>query len=537
MKRWIALVLSLSMVLSLAACSGGTDASGSAATASTSTDTTVHATAADVVKNFDVGIDSDLGDLSPFGASSTGRTYSKYAIYENLLQFSAFGQTVDEMERMIAKTVTVVDDLTAEVEIYDYVQDAAGNPITAQDIKFCYDMCAESGNYPQLTTKMASCEITGDYTLTFKFNSADVGTMEYVLGQVPIVSQKAYEESGDGMLSTPISTAPYQVKELSAGSYLVLEKNQNYWQTDESLRTHFATQEFDQITFNVIKESSQMSIGLETGAIDAATSVSGSEIDRFMNEDGTPVDGYNVMSSYGGLTTWMGLNTTDQSPLADENLRLAVMYGIDAQAIVDGALNGKGRTVGTLGTPTSPDYKEEWEDTYFSYDLEKAKEYFAQSGYNGGEVTLRIMTQNTTAHNRAAEIIQAYLSQLGINCEILAYDSALFNTYKGDPSQWDIKIDQGGTSDYVVTTMYTALNSGSRDWIVDPELNDLLDAGMAMETYGEQSTQALHDHLMEEAYVRGIYVTDSYTVSIDCIEMVRHPWGQLMAGACHVTEQ
>lgn len=549
MKKLVAFVLAAILLLSLAACgtqptaddgsnAGRIDAStpNKSGNADSAKNTNL-ATTADVKTNFDVGINSDLGDVSPFGSSSTGRTYTKYAIYENLLQFGSFGQTVEEMERMLAKEVNVIDDMTCEIVLYDYIFDAAGNHITADDVKWCYEMCAESGNYAKLTTNMESLEVTGDYTLLFKFNKAEVGVMEYVLGQVPIVSKAAYEADENGMLNAPVSTAPYQVKEISAGEYMILERNPNYWQTDESLRTHFATMEFDQITLHVIKEDSQMSIGLQTGVIDAATSVSGSEIARFQDENGEAIDGYNIMSQYGGLTTWLGLNNTKNSPLSNHDLRMAVMHAINVDDIVLGALNGQGRAVGTLGTPTSPDYKEEWEEDYFNFDMDLAKQYFAASGYKSGEVTLRIMTQNTSAHNKAAEIIQAYLGQLGIKCEILAYDSALFNTYKGDPTQWDIKIDQSGTSDFVVSSMYTCMSSGGMNkWFTDDKVEQLCADAMSLSTYGEETTEVLHEYLKEAAFIRGLYVVESYTVSVDCIEMVRHPWGQLMCGACHIAE-
>lgn len=50
------------------------------------------------------------------------------------------------------KELTQVDELTYDVEIYDYIHDQAGNPLTANDIKFCYDTAKESGNLPKLAS-------------------------------------------------------------------------------------------------------------------------------------------------------------------------------------------------------------------------------------------------------------------------------------------------------------------------------------------------------------------------------------------------
>ena len=153
-KNLFGKILAAALALTLiTGCGGGASSGGSAGTAGSSQGSgetqakqepsgekeqaAASGISAEALKaNFQVGINSDIGDISPFGNSSTGRTYAKYAIYENLLQFSAFGQNVEEMDRQIAKTVDVIDAVTADVEIYEYVHGYAGNSIIAEDIKF-----------------------------------------------------------------------------------------------------------------------------------------------------------------------------------------------------------------------------------------------------------------------------------------------------------------------------------------------------------------------------------------------------------------
>ena len=78
-----------------------------------------------------------------------------------------------------------------------------------------------------------SVTATDDDTVEFKFKKALGGRdLEGILGECPIVSQKAYEASADKFATKPISTSAYVVTESVPGSTITFEKNADYWQTD-----------------------------------------------------------------------------------------------------------------------------------------------------------------------------------------------------------------------------------------------------------------------------------------------------------------
>ena len=70
--------------------------------------------------------------------------------------------------------------------------------------------------------------------------------------------------------SKPVTTAAYQVKEMIAGSTITLEKNKDYWQTDDSKRSSVSTTNVDTIVYKVVTEASQMATAIQTGDIDVA---------------------------------------------------------------------------------------------------------------------------------------------------------------------------------------------------------------------------------------------------------------------------
>jgi ABC-type transport system substrate-binding protein len=535
-KSLLAIVLVFVMLASLAGCASG----GATSTAKTNSEATIvaenetGATAATSTPSghFNVGINADIGDIAPFGGTGTGRTYTKYTIYEYLLQFSEFGQTVENMMRQVAKDVNVIDPKTCEITLYDYVKDAAGNPITSSDVAFCYEQMLESKQLPKLNSFIEKIEVVDDFTLKFYFTGSKVGTMEYVFCQVPIISKAAFEASDNGMATLPVSTAPYQVSEMVPGTYLDLVKNENYWQKEE-LRNYLSIQAFDTIRLNVIKEAAQMTFALQNGTIDAATVVGGKELANFVDESGNPKPGFSAKRQIGGVAYAMMFNTSSNSPMQNLALRQAICYAIDSAGILKGASSGAGDITKTAATVISADYNPEWNNQdYYDYNLDQAKAKFAESGYKAGDLKIRLMVENTAEYNKMAELIQAYLLQIGVNTEILAYDSALFNTYRSEADQWDIRMNAIGTSDFVVGAYELAVGKIAEKYLPDPKMAEMLKLASDSTTHTAENVEVLHQYIKDNAYAYGLYSQSTTSIAKESINIVRHPWGQLIAGAC-----
>ncbi len=486
-------------------------------------------------------MESDIGDISPFGATGAGRNYIRFELYETLGEVTALGQTIDTMPLIIAKSVEKIDGKTMRVTIYDYVQDSQGNPITASDVVFSYESTANSGNYAKVRGNLDYITAVDDYTVEIGLTTDALGMMEYMLNQVPIVSQAAYEASSAEELATnPIATGPYVVTDLVSGSRIVLEKNTNYWQTDAASVAYTAKQPVDKITFNVVTEAAQRTIALETQGADIVTSISASEISHFLNADGTAVEGYNVATTVGGLSNVLMFNVETGNVFDNLELRQAVAYAIDQEAILQGALNGAGEIIHDFATSYAGDYNEAWDsEDYYDYDLDKAKTLLVEAGYEPGELSIRIMVGATVpGHQQAAQIIQANLSEIGIETEILSYDNALFSSYKNDSTQWDIILDRKGTTDFVINAWKLAFDAngfgdqGTANFIHDDTFQDLLAQAAGVETHSAETVEAFHDYMYDQAYAMGLFITYTYVVGVDGItDIVIHPKGQLIVGA------
>ena len=212
-----------------------------------------------------IGVVSTVDSIAPFVSFGDVLTQVRFYMWEYL----GVPDENKELTPQIAKSWTTNDNgYTYEVEIYDYVTDSAGNAITANDVAFSYETYKACGRSSDLTN-LESITVTGDYTLELKLTSNAIGVFDRVASGCPIVSQAAYESSGDEMAQDPIGTAAYIVSEFEPGASLTLTEREDYWQTDE-LRSPMSQTNLDKMTFKFINDASQCAIALETNDVDVS---------------------------------------------------------------------------------------------------------------------------------------------------------------------------------------------------------------------------------------------------------------------------
>lgn len=470
---------------------------------------------------------TNLGDFSPFGGyggASSSRDHILFCLYDRIAYAPVFGSTLDELELQMAKSITYPDKYTAEIELYDYIHDNQGNPITADDVVWSYEFGKTQGDNERVDGYLESITATGDYSVELKINSEAPGAMEYMLCQIPIVSQEWYENATDDeKVYSPAGTGTYKISDMLTGSYVVLTAVEDYWQTDDSLKSSISHQLYDTITYKSIPEDTARTIAMQNHEADVNTKVSASDIVYYMNDDGSSKEGWNVSAEYRGSFICMMFNCDESNMFSDIALRKAVLYGMDSEAfrLGTGGTATSGVALKTFGPTVAGDYNTAWDsEDYYEYDLEKAQEYLAEAGYAPGELKVRLLTVNDSDRVAGCAVFQAQMADLGIDVEILSYDQALFNTYKYDCTQWDIILDNRATSDFLVSVWTDVFNekgyeNGGANFVHDDYFQELLNT--ACDVHDEDSVNAFHEYLKEQAYAIGLYQNVSYMVAQDKI--------------------
>ena len=502
MKKLVSLILALIMILSMASFAS-----------------------AEQGKEVTVGIAGDPGNIGPFQGMGLGRIGILFTTYEMLMVKDG-----DTFRGCLMKELTKVDDLTYDVEIYDYIKDQAGNALTASDIKFCFDSAKATGNLPKLAS-VESVEVLSDFVARFRFTSLSAGELESLLMECPIVTQAAYEASADQMATDPVTTSPYRVVSYQTGSTIVYERNADYWQNDELIPTT-SKHNVDKITFKIIPDPVQMVNALKTKEIDISSAIDGSYISDFMG-----AEGFDVTQIPDNTTKFLVFNSLF-IPTAEE--RQAIAYAIDVDDIIAFAFDDIGYHSKTIGNFKYPDFVPAWEDEeYYEYDEAKAQELFAKAGVNPGK-TYRLLYNVADDNTKIVTTIQSALGFLGMNVELIGYDNALFGTYKFDDKksgEWDIMLDEAGSSDLLTNVWKLTLDRRNQTYgkttgqVLDDTLQSLLEAAMNDNT--PENMDAFHLYLKEQCYQYGLVSkvnnlahTTVVTKAVTCFR------GQILPGAC-----
>jgi len=549
-KKLISIALVTCMIASLmAGCSKGSGTTTSKPTsAPTSTDTSAPDSTDTTTANYTkaggdgevvIGIAGDPQNLGPWAGMSLGRIAVLFTIYEYLV--TTAGQ---ETYGVLAKSYQPVDSQTYDVELYNNIHDTAGNKLTAADVVFSFNTAIATKNYGKLES-VESVTALDDYNVEFKFNKPlEKGQFEDIMMECAIVTQAAYEASDDQMAVDPIGTTAYAVTSYTPGSSLVLEDAGNYWQTDASLVHITSMHNVPKITMSVITDASQMTVALQTNSIDISNWIPDSDIAKF-SEGGDSSEGNSVAMIPDNLTYDIEYNMSSDSIFADDaNLRLAIAYAIDKAGLNDGAFNSNGKAVKDFANSNYPDYISDWDNQdYYDYNLDTAKAYLAKSNYKGQ--SLKMMYTSTATADTIAQMIQAYLGQIGVNIELVGLDAMMEQSSQYDSKAFDVLIEQTGSTDFIVNQWklvwdardYQELTGGTANFTKDDQLQKLVEAALSVDTYGPESIDAVHQYLVKQCYGFGtVQGTINIVHSNYLKEVALDARNQLLPGACTLAE-
>ena len=528
MKKVLFVVSILMIVAMLGACAKPTAAPTEAPVATEAPAVTEAPTEAApaVFPKITVAVQGDPSNLGPFVAMSMGRIGVLTTMYEYL-----FYQVGPELTPFIAKSYESVNPTTIDVTLFENITDSAGNHITAADVAYSYTTAMGLGNLRPLGD-LASVTAKSDYVVEFVTKS-DLGRgVTDILIECPIVSQKAYEASADQMATKPITTAAYVLTEYVPGSSLTFERRSDYWQTDPTMSPIVAKSNVQTVVFQIIAEPAQHTIALQTGSADISTAVPGSDVSLFDN-----LPGFTVIRKMDNLTQLLAFNGSEGSVFNSKELRQAFSYAIDKQALCDAVSPGACNPSHEIGNSNFIGYLTKWDtESYYEYDLAKAKELFAASGAPA-DLTITLLAQSQPpSTGLVCQVIQAQLAELGVTVNIVQVDPPVFNTEKTDPTKWDISLDASAGGDYVYSPWALMFdqdryNGTTSNWFKDDQLQTLLSAAKTDAT--DANADAAWQYIKETDYMQGLFSYVNNIVGISSLTSVYlDKRGFVVPGAC-----
>lgn len=544
LKRLLALVLALSMVLALAAC-GSSSSSDSTDDESDETETTTEETeeaedssdaeatetssdepvyGGDIVvywnDDIDAYYDPAIGDTVGYnlfleGLWSYDYTCGTDSTSDNVSSAMLKGQLADSWEwdeETATLTVTLRDDVYFQTldEEYDYY---GGRQLVADDVKWTYDRLTGQGDFEEVgamenesnwasnLSMLVSTEVIDDLTVAFTLTSGDEVTLEGFMTQFVKIGGHEWDELTEeqqGDYHYACGTGPYILSYLAAGQTAVLVRNENYYDYDENYPENQLPY-LDSITFLYVSDSTNLVTQFTSGEMDI---VGSSNATLFTTSEeaqiaASGVDYYTIdLSSVQPNFLAMKCN---QEPFDDINVRIAMQLAIDVETIHTSYLDLEGDVVlSGLWNPVTTSWStvDSWDEELlaeYSYDPERAIELLEEAGYpDGFDVTVVI---SSDMDSELWTLACSMWAEIGVNVTLETVSTYLeaMNVGKLEDDNRSTVSTGAGACSSITAAINQTIDGGWAGalWNGDTEYAELLNSMNTVTTLEEQNEIAL----------------------------------------------
>lgn len=368
------------------------------------------------------------------------------------------------------------DGLVYTFTIREGVKFHDGQPLTAKDVAFTYNLVMAHEDFPTLnsyTEYFESVEAPDDKTVVITLTDP-IPNIESKLVFLYIFPEHIWKDHADGEAATSfenlemIGSGPFKMLEYKPNEFIRLGRNDDYYGDKAKV---------DEVIFQILPNSDALVQALRTGQVDMVTSVPNTNVAGLKADPnvkvvaGPPlspdltdiifnmVDPENCPIEDGGLCT-------GHPALRDKQVRLALAHATDKQKIIDIVLLG----LGEPGIALIPTGLGSWFNSSivdFEYDPDKANALLDAAGYVDADgdgvrdmpdgsrsLTFRLNWPNTeSTYPRIADLLSEMWGALGIKLEMQAMESDALTAVCCPTLDYDVML---------------------WGWIADPDPNTLL---------------------------------------------------------------
>ena len=496
LRKILAMVMALALLCAtFTACGDTSGTSSSAGTSSTASDSG-DSSAAEEGETATGGSGGTLNMRNTMEPTSLNTLLATYAydftpinamiecLYrddENDVPQPAGAETVDISDDKLVYTFHLREDATwsngdpVVATDYEFAWQQALNPKVASDYAYMLYFIHNAEPYfnGEVEWSEVGVKVIDDHTLEVTLdNPLPYATDLFAFPTLAPINQKFYEEVGADKYATDAEyfccNGMYELTEWSHNSEIVFEKREEYWNADAVGP--------DEIVYKIITDSQAGLNSYLSREIDY-TDLDSGEVVQQAEAAGFEVGVKPARSSY-----YLIVNTEDEF-MSNQNLRLALAYAVDKQALIDTVYQNDNQPMTSFTPPAimgaagadGPTFQEalleERGEMYpASGDLEKAQEYLQAAleelGCTVDELNLSIDCADDSLRRNCATFLQEQWRQnLGI--ENITVNSMQTKQVAANRQSGDYCMSLGGWSpDYNDAINFLDL------WVTDGGNND-----------------------------------------------------------------
>lgn len=362
---------------------------------------------------FIVAQGGDPRSLSPFSSTAQQEKNISNQVVERLLNFGYEGEGFIPV---LATDWEYLNEDTIRLNLREGVSFTNGEPFNAETAKWSLDQMMVAPPYATFVALLDRIEVVDEYTVDviakeptpelLMLNALALGSFMYP----PAYTQEVGILEGFG--ERPIGTGPFIFREWIKDDRIVLDANPDYWG---------GAPEFQQLIFRPIPEAAARVAALEAGDIDFMIDVPLDAFQRLENNSNVV-----TVAAPGGRVYRVTMSTLDpESPLADVNVRRALLHAVDVDAILEFVLGGRGTRVNQIVSPDTFGYNPDIPT--LDYDPELTRQMLADAGYpNGVTVNFDYTNGRYPQDSEIAQLVAAQLEEAGVTVNQNVLESGEF---------------------------------------------------------------------------------------------------------------
>ncbi|CAN5750201.1 peptide-binding protein [soil metagenome] len=339
-----------------------------------------------------IGESSDISTVNGLLTNDSPTIYVTGAMFEGLLGVSPVdGRPVPGL----ADSWDVSDDgLTYTFYLNTDARFHDGVDVTAEDVEFSFDTALDPNTgffYRSIVNEaIASYRVIDEDTFEIVAREQTVTFLYEGPGAVVVMPKHVWEPIGveawsfDGGSTGQdptrvVGTGPFKFKEWIQGNRVTLVRNEDYYDKVPYI---------DEMTILVLPNADASVISLQQTEIDVMEIIPPAQMEAVQATEGLAVDIYDFFQ----FTYYaMNLDTAVTPLFQDKEVRQALLYALDRDAITQNIFLGYGEAATGTQPPISPAYAPDQMTAEYSFDPARATELLAEAGWmrNGDQGTLK----------------------------------------------------------------------------------------------------------------------------------------------------
>ncbi|MBT3359734.1 MAG: oligopeptide ABC transporter substrate-binding protein [Rhodospirillales bacterium] len=316
-----------------------------------------------------------------------------------------------------------VDPKTLELKLRKGVSCHDGNPFNADDVLATFSkerLIGEKSYFPRgrpYFGHVSDVQKVDDFTVRFVTKEVDL-ILEHRLASYTsfIICDEAWnafrvegedykvwmDKAFKALRWKPVATGPYKMESYRKNDHIKIVSNDGYWGGKPAAKS---------VTFKAVPEVAARIAGIVSGEYQISVEI--------------PPDQWEVLDRYDDIVTKsvvldnthvLVFNQADPV-LSSKKLRHAMSLAIDRKKLIDALWKGQtftpnGHQLKSFGDMYQADRKG------YAFDPEKAKQLVKESGYDGSEISYRLIPAYYLNNAEAAQAIQEMWRQVGINAKL-----------------------------------------------------------------------------------------------------------------------